>query len=63
MATKIVLVIKTDVSCFDYMCAYREYVLIMFIQVEVKVITQVAVENVEIGVGDKDQSTATKTTK
>jgi len=32
-------------------------------EVEVKVTTQVTIENVEIGVADKDQSTAAKTTK
>ena len=32
-------------------------------QVEVKVTTKVLVENVEIGVADKDQSSAARTTK
>ena len=32
-------------------------------QVEVKVTTQVAIENVEIGVADRDQSAPPKTTK
>ena len=32
-------------------------------EVQVKVTTQVAIETVEIGVTDRDQSTASKTTK
>jgi oligosaccharyltransferase complex subunit delta (ribophorin II) len=32
-------------------------------EVEIKVTTQVAVENVEIGVADKEQSSAPRTTK
>ena len=32
-------------------------------QVEVKVTTKVSVENVEIGVADKDQTAAARTTK
>ena len=34
-----------------------------YVQVEVKVTTKVSVENVEIGVADKDQTSAARTTK
>ena len=37
--------------------------LLFFTQVDIKVTTQVAIENVEIGVSDKDQTSAPRTTK
>ena len=57
---KLTVVIR---SCFLKLWNHTYCKKILFPQIEVKVTTKITVENVEIGVADKDQSTAAKTTK